>query len=177
MDPVGFEPTVFSLQRRRLPARPRARTIQGADERTRTSTPVKAIDPKSIASASSATSAKAPCRRAVIKRSGIIAKNSRLRKFGADLYPRFCQVFRFWRWYKYPSTRTVIYLSSVHFHDALFWQFVACWVLPSLTRTAATRSHNCVTLSPCSQLHARLARYIAIPAGRLLPHPFTPYRI
>jgi len=32
-----------------------------------------------------------------------------------------------------------------------------------------------LTLSPCSQLHARLARHIAVPAGGLLPHPFTPY--
>jgi hypothetical protein len=36
VDPVGFEPTIFSLQRRRLPARPRALIdyLQGADERT-----------------------------------------------------------------------------------------------------------------------------------------------
>ena len=58
VDPVGFEPTIFSLQRRRLPARPRAQiNHSSADERTRTSTPLRAIDPKSIASANSATSA------------------------------------------------------------------------------------------------------------------------
>ena len=61
-------------------------------------------------------------------------------------------------------------------NNVLSWQFVACWVLPNFTRTAATRSHKCVTLSPCSQSHARLARHITVPAGGLLPHPFTPYR-
>ena len=61
MDPVGFEPTISCLQSRRLPAWPRARRlISSADERTRTSTPLRAIDPKSIASASSATSASMP---------------------------------------------------------------------------------------------------------------------
>ena len=55
VDPVGFEPTISSLQRRRLPAWPRAR--MNADERTRTSTPLRATDPKSVASANSATSA------------------------------------------------------------------------------------------------------------------------
>jgi hypothetical protein len=40
-------------------------------------------------------------------------------------------------------------------------------------RTAGLR--RCTTLSPCSQLHARLARSIAGPAGGLLPHPFSPY--
>ena len=61
MDPVGFEPTIFSLQKRRLPTRPRApapSTVNpDADERTRTSTPLRAIDPKSTASTGSATSA------------------------------------------------------------------------------------------------------------------------
>ena len=58
VDPVGFEPTIFSVQGRRLPTRPRAPVCPGADERTRTSTPLRAIDPKSIASANSATSAR-----------------------------------------------------------------------------------------------------------------------
>lgn len=55
VDPVGFEPTISSVQRRRLPAWPRAHA--GADERTRTSTPLWAADPKSAASTHSATSA------------------------------------------------------------------------------------------------------------------------
>ncbi|MEM7131162.1 MAG: hypothetical protein AAF702_32875 [Chloroflexota bacterium] len=62
------------------------------------------------------------------------------------------------------------------------WQFVACQVLPGLTRTAATRSNQQLpkaatsqTHSPCSQLHARLAEIITDSAGRPLPHPFTPY--
>ena len=54
VDPVGFEPTISSVQGRRLPTRPRAH----ADERTRTSTPLRATDPKSAASANSATSAR-----------------------------------------------------------------------------------------------------------------------
>ena len=62
VDPVGFEPTISCLQSRRLPTWPRARTTRcpsrrGADERTRTSTPLRAADPKSAASANSATSA------------------------------------------------------------------------------------------------------------------------
>ena len=84
---------------------------------------------------------------------------------------------------KYLSTCTVIYLSSIIqstgypiiTDHAFLWRFVVCWVLSSLARTAATRSHRSVTLSPCSQSHARLARHIAGPAGGLLPHPFTPY--
>ena len=61
MDPVGFEPTIFSLQRRRLPARPRAQITNIAQHvvPTRGLEPphLAAIDPKSIASANSATSA------------------------------------------------------------------------------------------------------------------------
>lgn len=34
-----------------------------------------------------------------------------------------------------------------------------------------------MTLSPCSQLHARLADDITVTAGRLLPYPFTPYPV
>jgi len=30
--------------------------------------------------------------------------------------------------------------------------------------------------SPCSRLYARLAEYVTVPAGRLLPYPFTPCR-
>jgi len=53
---------------------------------------------------------------------------------------------------------------------------VACWVLPSFARTRCDEiALYSATLSPCSQLHARLAGCIAAPAGGLLPHPFTPY--
>ena len=56
------------------------------------------------------------------------------------------------------------------------WQFVACWVLPNFTRIAATRLYKCIAHSPCFQSHARLAEHITMPAGGLLPHPFSPYR-
>jgi hypothetical protein len=52
VDPVGFEPTIFSLQRRRLPARPRALTpIHKVPTRGLEPPHLAVIDPKSIASA------------------------------------------------------------------------------------------------------------------------------
>lgn len=53
VDPVGFEPTIFSLQRRRLPARPRAHQLVSCTVPTRGLEPphLAVIDPKSIASA------------------------------------------------------------------------------------------------------------------------------
>ena len=65
--------------------------------------------------------------------------------------------------------------SSISAAEAA-WRFVACWVLPNFTRTAATRSSRLPsrTHSPCSRLHARLAGCITAPAGGLLPHRFTP---
>ena len=63
--------------------------------------------------------------------------------------------------------------SSVSSAEAA-WQPMVCRVLPDVACAAATRSHRGGTLSPCSQLHARLAGVIAGPAGGLLPHPFTP---
>jgi hypothetical protein len=74
---------------------------------------------------------------------------------------------------------------------------MACWVLPNLACTAATRSDwrsfrksrsrliqaksnsswktTNKTHSPCSQLHARPAETITGLAGGLLPHRFSPY--
>ena len=116
VDPVGFEPTIFSVQGRRLPARPRAQNKiqichrltlcqlrQNADERTRTSTPLRAIDPKSIASP-------IPPRRQVfsirkmfsIRIWGIVADSDANGKSGRESYPRFCRLF----------SRTVIYLGG-----------------------------------------------------------------
>jgi len=40
---------------------------------------------------------------------------------------------------------------------------------------AQRRQPTSRTLSPCSQLHARPAGYIAAPAGGLLPHRFSPH--
>ncbi len=86
VDPVGFEPTIFSLQKRRLPTRPRApappTVNSGADERTRTSTPLRAIDPKSTASTGSATSAGR-----MLPHSTSDPKHVRQAQTG---YPRFC---------------------------------------------------------------------------------------
>ena len=99
MDPVGFEPTISCLQSRRLPAWPRARTlISSADERTRTSTPLRAIDPKSIASANSATSASMPASCPAPIEQSSLASHLRLsddastmkRSCGRRVYPRFC---------------------------------------------------------------------------------------
>ena len=86
-------------------------TALGADERTRTSTPLRAIDPKSIASAipPRRPSASPSCGD---QRFQSIARIAILRKFGADLYPRFCQVIRLWRWVNL-VTCTVIYLSNI----------------------------------------------------------------
>ena len=101
--------------------------------------PFRAIDPKSIASANSATSAHLPGHCSGWKRLlQILGRRHTPDSVGS-------------------SSRTVIYLSR---ND---WRFVACWVLPNFTRTAATRSHRQAgkTLSPCSQLHARPADGIA----------------
>jgi hypothetical protein len=158
VDPVGFEPTIFSVQGRRLPTRPRAPVRPDADERTRTSTPLRAIDPKSIASANSATSAHFT----IVGEINIYCKFWRNRTpDSVDRAP--CR----------PMQRPYCHLSR----QSPARRIMACWALPNFTRSAATRSHHysSMTLSPCSQPHARLAEYIAVPAGRLLPYPFTPY--
>ena len=131
----------------------------GADERTRTSTPRRAIDPKSIASANSATSA---CK------SGGLSEQNALSRGQDSPYSRFC---------------------SPHHHPGWPW---SCRHLSQRPRPLAVcgllgvtqpRPHRCDeipllsrTRSPCSRLHARLAGHIAVTAGGLLPHPFTPYR-
>ncbi len=169
VDPVGFEPTIFSLQRRRLPARPRARNLaepwcRREDSNLHT---LAVIDPKSIASANSATSASPPLTLESIPH------RSCLCKFRATLYPRFCpQTLELLR----NVCSAVICLTSLL---STMWRFVACQVLPDLTRTAAARfSQPCDrrTHLPCSRLHARPADDIAAAAGGLLPHRFTPYQ-
>jgi hypothetical protein len=153
VDPVGFEPTISCLQSRRLPAWPRAPiagAAQDADERIRTSTPCRAIDPKSIASA-------IPPRRL----GGYRAKRA-LPPISKWLVPPILSTFQ----------PTVICLSEAGFN--LHWRFVDTQVLPALTRTAATRFHRSRTLSPCSQSHARLADPIAGYRWWALTPPFQP---
>jgi hypothetical protein len=55
------------------------------------------------------------------------------------------------------------------------WQLLACEVLPRFTVAAAVRPSYSPAHSPCSQLHARPAGHIAVTAGGLLPHRFTPH--
>ena len=83
------------------------------------------------------------------------------------------------------------------------WRSLAWWVLPTLTLRAATRPNNaahCLLVlghpvrlpgqviagqratdwsspvrSPCSQMHARPAGHVAMTAGGLLPHRFSPH--
>ena len=135
-----------------------------------------AIDPKSIASASSATSA--------CQGFAIIAELGGLRKLlgpiqligdptpqypttGADCIPPILSTT------SYP----VIAPSSV---SNLQWKLA----VHGLLGVTQLHLHRCdeilspvgyKTHSPCSQLHARLAEIIADPAGGLLPHRFTPY--
>ena len=159
MDPVGFEPTISSVQGRRLPARPRAhvgRSPIGADERTRTSTTCRSTAPKSVASAISATSARcwSACRRQMKK---------------VDVPPILLRT-RF--------VRAVICLTPTNRRgDA--W-LAGCYpASPAITATRSNHRDTChasLTHSPCSRLHARLAGRISTPAGGLLPHPFSPYQ-
>ena len=141
MDPVGFEPTISCLQSRRLPAWPRARTlISSADERTRTSTPLRAIDPKSIASANSATSASMPASCPAPIEQSSLASHLRLsedastvkRSCGRRVYPRFC----------HQSARKAA-SDRHHLSRAVSARrIVTCRVLSSFVRTAATRSYT-----------------------------------
>ena len=99
MDPVGFEPTIFSLQRRRLtslghgpprmPRRHRRVPTRGLEPPH----PVRAIDPKSTASTCSATSAPAWSVNAADR----IEVTDRI-------YPRFCSC---------PRKDTCCHLSQV----------------------------------------------------------------
>ena len=129
-----------------------------------------AIDPKSIASASSATSAFL----GAFPDFAIIAKLTQLRKLsphsttvGTDTYPRFCSVT------SCPITVPSSVSTSLH-----------QLAVHGLLGVTQPRLHRCdgikwcchyLTHPPCSQLHARLAGTIAGPAGRLLPYRFTPY--
>ncbi len=175
MDPVGFEPTISCLQSRRLPAWPRARTLlPSADERTRTSTPLRAIDPKSIASANSATSASlvAGCPASFVQ-SGLASQivkhwlRPAKRTVGRQVYPRFCLQ---------SGPRALRRSSSVS-----DMRPAACDLL-GVTQLCPHRCdeilhhlrRQCKTHSPCSRLHARPAGFVSETAGGLLPHRFTP---
>ena len=181
MDPVGFEPTISCLQSRRLPAWPRARTlISSADERTRTSTPLRAIDPKSIASANSATSAFMPAScPAPIEQSSLASHLSLAdcasvvkRSCGRRVYPRFCHQSA-------PRGRYLTVIICLGQSNAR--RFVTCRVLSGFVRTAATRSYTIFADSAKPTrlaLGCTLAQPVSLPktAGGLLPHRFTPYR-
>ena len=178
MDPVGFEPTISCLQSRRLPAWPRARTLySSADERTRTSTPLRAIDPKSIASANSATSASPAvnCPAPTVQ-SGLaslirlaIVRFFRLGGLLRQMYSRFCHRSAAWR-----PPAVIICLRPLGLADCN---------LPGVIRPRSLRCDEilhcfckrCKTHTPCSPLHARPAGPVSKTAGGLLPHPFTPH--
>lgn len=116
-----------------------------ADERIRTSTPLRATDPKSVASANSATSAS-------------FWEQTRS-------YPRFCNP-RFVR-------ATAICLTPAPGVAAPDLPGVTrprrrrCDETEKAVATSPAHS-------PCSQSHARLAGRVATTAGGLLPHRFAP---
>lgn len=140
VDPVGFEPTIFSLQRRRLPARPRARFALGADERTRTSTPYRVIDPKSIASAipPRRPSATPSCGH---QRLHSITASACVRKFRADSYPRFCQALLSDVWSSIAPLLSSISATIAQSHK----QSPAVCSLPGITQL---HSHRCDEITP-----------------------------
>ncbi len=148
-----------------------------ADERTRTSTPLRAIDPKSIASANSATSASvaASCPASIVQ-SGLANQSDcrtpaspRQANRWKAVYPRFCLRSR----PKAPRRSSSV--SGLR---------PAACDLPGVTRHCPHRCdeilhhlrRQCKTHSPCSRLHARPAGPVSGTAGGLLPHRFTPYR-
>ena len=140
VDPVGFEPTISCLQSRRLPAWPRARTLlPSADERTRTSTPFRAIDPKSIASANSATSG-FPCGRL----SSVICTGrprQPVRLSSTGLAPPS----ESWEGRCTPDSVFGAALrrpEGHHLSRTCVRRFVTCRVLPGFVRTAATRFYT-----------------------------------
>ena len=145
MDPVGFEPTISCLQSRRLPAWPRARRlISSADERTRTSTPLRAIDPKSIASASSATSASMPASYPAPIKQSSLASQLRLSKASSlSSKPKKggCTPDSV---VGTPGGRPNCHHLSRAFPAR---RFVTCWVLSSFVLTAATRFYTIFTNS------------------------------
>ena len=84
VDPVGFEPTIFSLQRRRLPARPRAPAWPLAVPTRGLEPPhLAVIDPKSIASA-------IPPRRHSCQRTRKFITCCASVQIWGDVYSRFC---------------------------------------------------------------------------------------
>ena len=177
MDPVGFEPTISCLQSRRLPAWPRARTlISSADERTRTSTPFRAIDPKSIASANSATSASIPASYPAPIEQSSLASHLRLSKVSSFVKPTFegrC------------TPDSVIRNPAGHTLMVIICLGHLCPAVCNLLGVTQLHPHRCdeilhhlrrlcKTHSPCSPLHARPAGFVSKTAGGLLPHRFTP---
>jgi hypothetical protein len=171
VDPVGFEPTIFSLQRRRLPARPRA--LPGHTLLLQNPVPTRGlepphlavIDPKSIASASSATSAFLQRTREYYS-----ARCCQRANPGQCVLPILSTTCA-----SAPAC-AVIYLNpGLPLGLAAAWPAGCC---PThLLRCGEIQLHCSRTHSPCSQLHARLAGHIAVAAGRLLPYPFTPGRL
>ena len=125
------------------------------------------IDPKSIASASSATSAHLP------QCDHTIAHVLQSCKSRATLYSRFC-----------PQALApcgarpclaVIYLSLVAKAGSAWLAGCCPTHLPRCGEIKPALTGQ--THSPCSPLHARLAGAIAAAAGRLLPYPFNPGRL
>ncbi len=178
MDPVGFEPTISCLQSRRLPAWPRARTLfSSADERTRTSTPFRAIDPKSIASANSATSASIPASYPAPIVQSSLASHLRLSKVSSPTQANLRKagvppilssecpkgqtpMVIICLGHLCPAVRNLLGVTQLH--------------PPRCDEILHHLCRLCKTHSPCSPLHARPAGFVAKTAGGLLPHRFTP---
>gem|GEM_PF-1686804 len=149
MDPVGFEPTVSSVQRRRLPTRPRAhasgRYLVGPQ------VPTRGLEPPR------------PCGQQILSlpRLPIPPRRQESEPHGA------C------RWYSRFCFKTVICLSSIG-----CWRLLTCRVLPDFAVAAAARSNPGTNPSrthpPCSRLHARPAGPVTGNRWWALTPPFHP---
>jgi hypothetical protein len=159
MDPVGFEPTISSVQGRRLPARPRAH-IAGAGLLV----PTRGLEPPRPVGQQILSLSRLPF---PPRRQGVGLLVDDIRKSGGTPDSVTSDVL--------PAT-VICLTPPKRCGDA--WP-AGCY--PASPAITATRSNHCdqshvsLTHSPCSQLHARLAGRISTPAGGLLPHPFNPY--